>query len=122
MLQRAKIFAANCRRRHHPPRQFWVKNFVKFFLNFLPPQYTYFSSICDLTLGYTYVLHYAIFNSVWRPLKLMIFFVKKIGHPRPLFRLFSVFFKQTIQFFQQINVKKCHVHPVSGAGIRTYDL
>ena len=28
-----------------------------------------------------------------------------MGHPRPLFRLFSVFFKQTIQFLQQINVK-----------------
>ena len=30
-----------------------------------------------------------------------------MGHPRPLFRLFLVFFKQTIQFLQQINVKKC---------------
>ena len=29
-----------------------------------------------------------------------------MGHPRPLFHLFSVFFKQTaIQFLQQINVK-----------------
>ena len=49
------------------------------------------------------------------------FFLKKMGHPRPLFRLFSVF-QQTIQFLQQIYVKKCHVHPVSGAGIRTLDL
>ena len=46
----------------------------------------------------------------------------KMGQTRPLFRLFSVFFKQTIQFLQQINVKKCHVHPVYGAGIRTHDL
>ena len=30
-----------------------------------------------------------------------------MGQPRPLFRLFLVFFKQTIQLFQQINVKKC---------------
>ena len=30
--------------------------------------------------------------------------------------------KQTIQYLQQINVKKCHVNPVSGAGIRTHDL
>ena len=31
-----------------------------------------------------------------------------MGQPRPLFRLFSVFFKQTLlQFLQQINVKKC---------------
>ena len=29
----------------------------------------------------------------------------KMGQTRPLFRLFSVFFKQTIQFLQQINVK-----------------
>ena len=28
-------------------------------------------------------------------------------HPRPLFRLFSVFFKQTIQILQHINVEKC---------------
>ena len=48
----------------------------------------------------------------------------------PTFRTFcqkkwaniSLFFKQTIQFLQQINVKKCHVHPVSGTGIRTHDL
>ena len=26
-------------------------------------------------------------------------------------------FKRTIQFLQQINVKTCHVHPVSGTGI-----
>ena len=44
-----------------------------------------------------------------------------MGHPQPLFRLFSVFFKQTIQFLQQMNVKKYHVHPVSGAGIRTHE-
>ena len=40
-------------------------------------------------------------------------------HPRPLFHLFLVFFTQTIQFLQQINVKKCHVHPVYAAGFRT---
>ena len=27
-----------------------------------------------------------------------------MGHPRPLFRLFSVFCKQTTQIFEQINV------------------
>ena len=43
----------------------------------------------------------------------------KVGHPRPLFRLFSVFFKQTFQILQQINVKN-NVHPVpSGARIQT---
>ena len=31
-------------------------------------------------------------------------------------------FKQTIQFLQQINVKKCRVHPVYDAGIRTHNL
>ena len=34
--------------------------------------------------------------------------------------IFSLF-KQTT-FLQQINVKKCHVHPVYDAGIRTHDL
>ena len=29
----------------------------------------------------------------------------KMGQPRPLFSLFSFFFKQTIQFLQQANVK-----------------
>ena len=45
-----------------------------------------------------------------------------MGHPRPLFRLFSVFFKLTSKgtILQQINVK--NVHPVDGAGIRTHDL
>ena len=41
-----------------------------------------------------------------------------MGQPRPLFGLF----KQTIQFLQQINVKRCHVLPISGAGIQTYNL
>ena len=31
-------------------------------------------------------------------------------------------FKQPIQFLQQINMKKCHVHPIYGAMIRTHDL
>ena len=36
--------------------------------------------------------------------------------------IFSLF-KQTIQFLQQINLKKCsNVHPVYGAGIQTFDL
>ena len=43
-----------------------------------------------------------------------------MGQRRPLFHLFSVFFKQTIQFLQQINVK--NAHPVYGAGIWTHDL
>ena len=50
-------------------------------------------------------------------------FFSKMGQPQPLFHLFSVLFKQTLlQFLQQINVKKCHVHPVYSAGIRTHDL
>ena len=43
-----------------------------------------------------------------------------MGQPRPLFCLFLVFFKQKIQFLQQINVK--NVHPVYGTGIQTHDL
>ena len=34
-----------------------------------------------------------------------------------LFLFIFGLFKQTIQFLQQINVKKCHVHPVYGPGI-----
>ena len=43
-----------------------------------------------------------------------------MGHPRSLFRLFSVFLKKATQILQQINVK--NVHPVAGARIRTHDL
>ena len=48
------------------------------------------------------------------------FVFKKMSITRPLLRLFSVFFKLTIQFVHQINVK--NVHQVKGAGIRTHDL
>ena len=45
-----------------------------------------------------------------------------MGQPRPLFNLFLVFFQQTIQFLQQINVKKWNVHPAYGAESRTHSL
>ena len=46
-----------------------------------------------------------------------------MGQPRPLFRSFLIFYKQTsLQFILQINVKKYHVHPVYSAGIRTHTL
>ena len=41
-------------------------------------------------------------------------------NPRPLFRLFLSLQAHTIQVLQQINAK--NVHPVYGAGIRTYNL
>ena len=40
----------------------------------------------------------------------------KIGHSRPLFSLFSVLFKQTLQFLQQIHVD--NVHPVKVLGFK----
>ena len=49
----------------------------------------------------------------------LLSFFKKRAHPRPLFHLIS-FFKQTLQFLQQIYVKT--VHPVYGAGIGTHNL
>ena len=49
-----------------------------------------------------------------------LYFFKKMGHPRSPFRLFQVFFKQTIQILHQIYVK--NVHPVSGAGVQTHNL
>ena len=39
---------------------------------------------------------------------------------RPLFRLFLVFFKQTLKNLQQINGK--NFHPVYEAGIQTHDV
>ena len=38
------------------------------------------------------------------------------------FRLFWGLFKQTIELLQQINDKKCQVHPVYRAGFQTQDL
>ena len=46
-------------------------------------------------------------------------FKTKMGHPRPLFRLFSVFSKKH-QFYNKLMWK--NVHPVYGTGIRTHDL
>ena len=46
----------------------------------------------------------------------------KNGPSLASFCIFSVFFKQTIKFLQQTNVKKCHVHPIFGAGIQTHHL
>ena len=39
-----------------------------------------------------------------------------------LFLVYFRLFKQTLQFLQQIYVKKCYDHPVYGVGIRTHDL
>ena len=36
--------------------------------------------------------------------------------------IFGLFKQTSLQFLQQINVKKCHFHPVYGAGIQTHDL
>ena len=43
-----------------------------------------------------------------------------MGHPRPLFRLLLLFFKQTLQILQQMNVQ--NVHTVYNTGIGTHDL
>ena len=44
-----------------------------------------------------------------------------MGHPRPLFCLFSVFFKQSsTQVYNKLMRK--NVHPVYGIGTRTHDL
>ena len=48
------------------------------------------------------------------------FFFKKMSQLRPLFLFIFGFFKQTIQFLQQINV--INVHPEYGTRIRTHDL
>ena len=44
-----------------------------------------------------------------------------IGHPRPLFRLFSVIFKQTSKQIYNKQMGK-NVYPVYSTGIRTHNL
>ena len=57
------------------------------------------------------------YTGLWQPqLKHKLI---KMSHSKPLFNFFSVFFKQTIQLLQLINVK--NVHPVYSAGIRSQD-
>ena len=55
-------------------------------------------------------------------LRIFPYFFKKIGPTPTSFSFIFGLLKQTIQFLQQINVKKCYVNPVYGAGIRTHNL
>ena len=48
-------------------------------------------------------------------------FIKNGPTPASFSFIFGLF-RQTIQFLQQSNVIKCHVHPVYGTGIQTHDL
>ena len=62
-------------------------------------------------------------SNIWKMqkiLKLIIFFLNW-ANPG-LFFVYFRSFQTNNTILQQINVKKCHVHPVSGAGIRTHDL
>ena len=47
-------------------------------------------------------------------------FLKKMGQPRPLFHLFTVFSNKHYNFYNKYMWK--NVHPVYGAGIRTHNL
>ena len=55
------------------------------------------------------------FKAAWL-LKRLRFFLK-MGHPRPLLRLFLVFSNKQYNSYKKINVKKCNVHQVSRARI-----
>ena len=48
---------------------------------------------------------YIFYSNLAQSLSLSLYFFK-MGHPRPLFVCFRLF-KQTLQFIQQISVKKC---------------
>ena len=50
------------------------------------------------------------------------FFKKNGQNPASFSLLFGLFKQTSLQFLKQINVKKCHRHPVNGAVIRTHDL
>ena len=58
------------------------------------------------------------------PTEMAIFHISLFKNAtRPLFLLIFGLFKQTsLQFLQQINVKKCPVHPVYDAGIQIHNL
>ena len=66
------------------------------------------SNICSTFAAFSINILVFFFN--------LTVFLKKWANPASFSFIFGLF-KQTIQFLQQINVIKCHVHPVSGAGI-----
>ena len=53
--------------------------------------------------------------------EIIVFFFLNVPNPASFSFIFGLF-KQTIEFLQQINVKKFHVHPIYGPAIRTYNL
>ena len=61
------------------------------------------------------------YNTTTMVLRYKTFFKKNGPSPASFSFIFSLF-KQTIQFLHQIDVKKFHVHPVYGAGIRNHNL
>ena len=66
-----------------------------------------------------YLFNRAVGRSVGRSVGVFVF----LNGPNPAsFSFIFGLFKQTIQLLQYINVKKCHVHIVYGAGIQTNDL
>ena len=75
------------------------------------------SMFIHLLIPLTLTLLVAISFSQYLPTQVFPFF-KKMGHPRPLFRLFSVF-SRNITILQQIYVK--NVHPVYSDEIRTHN-
>ena len=60
------------------------------------------------------------FKSAIKSFNTNICFFKKMGHPRPLFRLFSVFSNKHYLFYNKLMWK--NVYLVSGAGIWTHNL
>ena len=53
---------------------------------------------------------------------LLVSFLKNWPTPATFSFIFGLFKQTSIQFLQQINMKKCQFHPVYGAGMRTHDL
>ena len=77
----------------------------------------YLPGFCTCTLGRYF---YSRFSTILAFGIIAIILFKKMGQPRPLFNLFSVFSNELYKFLQQIYVK--NVNPVYGARIRTHDL
>ena len=81
---------------------------------------TYFRSVLRGPISQIRFSHHWLISRRRRRWSCFIFL--KNGPTTASFSFIFGLYKQTLQFLQQISVKKCHVHPVSGARIRTHNL
>ena len=103
----------------------WFSNQLQKFSSTLAKPFSVFLSFV-LFIAFSFILLFPLLLlhaiSYWINSVIFISFSSFfIGQPRPLFRLFLSFSTNNTIFITN-QCKKCHVHPVYGAGIRTHNI